>query len=85
MQKLLSLKNLAIYLTIEEKIKAGSFSESVELILKSNGKVIVAGVGKSANIANKIVATLNSTGQPSVFLHAGDFSFTWRFRDYSRK
>jgi len=51
---------------------SSSFSESVELILKSNGKVIVAGVGKSANIANKIVATLNSTGQPSVFLHAGD-------------
>ncbi len=34
--------------------------------------MIVAGVGKSANIANKIVATFNSTGQPSIFLHASD-------------
>ena len=55
-----------------ERRLSNSFSASVELILKSNGKVIVVGVGKSANIANKIVATLNSTGQPSVFLHAGD-------------
>jgi len=55
-----------------ERRLSDSFSTSVELILKSNGKVIVVGVGKSANIANKIVATLNSTGQPSVFLHAGD-------------
>ena len=55
-----------------ERRLSSSFSESIKLILKSNGKVIVAGVGKSANIANKIVATLNSTGQPSVFLHAGD-------------
>ena len=48
------------------------FAKSVELILSSKGRVIVAGVGKSANIASKIVATFNSTGQPAVFLHAGD-------------
>ncbi|MAR39556.1 MAG: D-arabinose 5-phosphate isomerase [Flavobacteriales bacterium] len=48
------------------------FPNAVELILSSEGRVIVAGVGKSANIANKIVATLNSTGQPAVFLHAAD-------------
>ena len=48
------------------------FAKAVELILSSNGRVIVAGVGKSANIASKIVATFNSTGQPAVFLHAGD-------------
>ena len=48
------------------------FAKAVELILSSNGRVIVAGVGKSANIASKIVATFNSTGQPAVFLHAAD-------------
>ena len=48
------------------------FAKAVELILSSNGRVIVAGIGKSANIASKIVATFNSTGQPAVFLHAAD-------------
>jgi len=48
------------------------FSDAVEIILSSEGRLIVAGVGKSANIANKMVATFNSTGQPSVFLHAAD-------------
>ena len=48
------------------------FAKAVQLILSSNGRVIVAGVGKSANIASKIVATFNSTGQPAVFLHAAD-------------
>ena len=49
-----------------------SFAEAVELILKSNGRVIITGIGKSAIIANKIVATLNSTGTPSIFMHAAD-------------
>ena len=49
-----------------------SFEDAVELILNSNGRLIVAGVGKSANIATKMVATFNSTGQPSVFMHAAD-------------
>jgi len=48
------------------------FVEAVQLIFSSKGRVIVAGVGKSANIANKMVATFNSTGQPAVFLHAAD-------------
>lgn len=48
------------------------FSKSVELILNSKGRVIITGIGKSAIIANKIVATLNSTGTPSVFMHAAD-------------
>jgi arabinose-5-phosphate isomerase len=42
------------------------------LILSTKGRLIVAGIGKSANIANKMVATFNSTGQPAVFLHAAD-------------
>ena len=49
-----------------------SFSDAVELIYNSNGRVIITGIGKSAIIANKIVATLNSTGTPSVFMHAAD-------------
>lgn len=49
-----------------------SFVEAIGLILNSKGRLIVAGIGKSANIANKLVATLNSTGQPAVFLHAAD-------------
>ena len=48
------------------------FSQAIQIILSSEGRLIVAGVGKSANIANKMVATFNSTGQPSVFLHASD-------------
>ncbi len=48
------------------------FAKAVELIYKSSGRVILTGIGKSANIANKIVATLNSTGTPSIFMHAAD-------------
>ena len=48
------------------------FAEAVRYIYKSNGRVIITGIGKSANIATKIVATLNSTGTPSIFMHAAD-------------
>lgn len=48
------------------------FAAAVETILKSKGRLIVTGIGKSANIATKIVATLNSTGTPAVFMHAAD-------------
>ncbi|MCF1191203.1 KpsF/GutQ family sugar-phosphate isomerase [Mangrovimonas sp. AS39] len=48
------------------------FAEAVQLIYNSKGRVIITGVGKSAIIATKIVATLNSTGTPSVFMHAAD-------------
>ena len=48
------------------------FADAVELIYQSKGRVIITGIGKSAIIANKIVATLNSTGTPSVFMHAAD-------------
>jgi len=49
-----------------------SFAEAVQLIYNSKGRIIITGIGKSAIIANKIVATLNSTGTPSVFMHAAD-------------
>lgn len=48
------------------------FEKAVEFILKSKGRVIVTGIGKSANIATKIVATMNSTGTPAIFMHAAD-------------
>ncbi|WBX74962.1 KpsF/GutQ family sugar-phosphate isomerase [Tenacibaculum ovolyticum] len=49
-----------------------SFVEAVNFIFNSKGRVIVTGIGKSANIANKMVATFNSTGTPAVFMHAAD-------------
>ncbi len=48
------------------------FVAAVKLIFGSRGRVVITGIGKSANIATKIVATLNSTGTPSVFMHAAD-------------
>ncbi len=48
------------------------FEKVVKLIYESKGRVIITGIGKSAIIAQKIVATLNSTGTPSVFMHAAD-------------
>ncbi|MBO6057827.1 MAG: KpsF/GutQ family sugar-phosphate isomerase [Bacteroidales bacterium] len=48
------------------------FEKVVDLIYHSKGNVIVSGIGKSANIAQKIVATLNSTGTTAVFMHAAD-------------
>jgi len=49
-----------------------NFEMAVNAILESQGRVIVTGIGKSANIATKIVATFNSTGTPAVFMHAAD-------------
>ncbi len=48
------------------------FANAVECIYNSKGRVIITGIGKSAIIANKIVATLNSTGTPAIFMHAAD-------------
>lgn len=49
-----------------------SFVEAIHLINNATGKLIVVGIGKSAHIGNKIVATLNSTGTPAQFLHAAE-------------
>ena len=48
------------------------FENAVKTIFKSKGRVIVTGIGKSANIGTKIVATFNSTGTPAIFMHAAD-------------
>ena len=49
-----------------------NFVKAVEIIYQSSGRLVVTGIGKSAIIAQKIVATLNSTGTPSLFLHASE-------------
>ncbi len=49
-----------------------SFTDISELIFNSRGRLVISGIGKSAIVASKIVATLNSTGTPSVFMHAAD-------------
>lgn len=49
-----------------------SFVRAVETIFSANGRVIVTGIGKSANIATKMVSTFNSTGTPAIFMHAAD-------------
>ena len=49
-----------------------NFENSVKYILNSKGRIVVTGIGKSANIATKIVATFNSTGTPAIFMHAAD-------------
>jgi arabinose-5-phosphate isomerase len=49
-----------------------NFEQAVEVLYQSRGRIIVTGIGKSANIAQKIVSTFNSTGSPAVFMHAAD-------------
>ncbi|WP_299180276.1 SIS domain-containing protein, partial [uncultured Chryseobacterium sp.] len=66
---------LEIEISELEKLKNridDSFAKAVEIIHSAKGKLIVVGIGKSAHIGNKIVATLNSTGTPSQFLHASE-------------
>jgi len=49
-----------------------NFVKSLELILHAKGRLVITGIGKSAIIAQKLVATFNSTGTPSIFMHAAD-------------
>jgi arabinose-5-phosphate isomerase len=49
-----------------------NFVKSIETILSTKGRIVISGIGKSAIIAQKIVATFNSTGTPSIFLHASE-------------
>jgi arabinose-5-phosphate isomerase len=48
------------------------FAYAVDALFRMKGRAVVTGIGKSANIAQKVVATLNSTGTPSIFMHAAD-------------
>jgi arabinose-5-phosphate isomerase len=60
-----AVKGLAAYID-------NSFEDIIQTIHQSKGRLIISGIGKSAIIAQKIVATLNSTGTPSLFMHAAD-------------
>jgi arabinose-5-phosphate isomerase len=60
-----AVENLTNYIDNE-------FEACVREILQSKGRVVITGIGKSAIIANKIVATMNSTGTPALFMHAAD-------------
>jgi arabinose-5-phosphate isomerase len=60
-----SIENLVNYLDED-------FAKSVTEIYNTKGRLVITGIGKSALIAQKIVATLNSTGTPSLFLHAAE-------------
>jgi len=65
LQEAESIKKLANYIDDD-------FDKIVKIIYESKGRLVITGIGKSANIAQKIVATLNSTGTPSIFMHAAD-------------
>src|SRR5947207_12367829 len=60
-----AIEGLQTYLT-------NDFAKAVELVYTCNGRLVVSGIGKSAIVAQKIVATLNSTGTPSLYMHAAD-------------
>ncbi len=80
MNLLKNIKNTAIKVLQNESLALNNlinfvdsdFENCVEDILNSTGRVVVTGIGKSAIVSNKIVATLNSTGTPSLFMHAAD-------------
>ncbi|AIM37726.1 SIS domain-containing protein [Sphingobacterium sp. SG20118] len=80
MKSNIDIKNIAIQ-AIQEEAKAvadlaqridDDFVNVVKHVINLQGRVIVTGIGKSAIIAQKIVATMNSTGTPSIFMHAAD-------------
>jgi arabinose-5-phosphate isomerase len=76
-QEILNIAKKALQIEADALIQLQSqlnsdFYEVVKLVLSSKGRVVITGIGKSAIIANKIVATLNSTGTPSLFMHAAD-------------
>lgn len=71
----LAKDSLSIEITELENLKNRldeNFLKAVEIINSTEGKLIVVGIGKSAHVGNKIVATLNSTGTPAQFLHASE-------------
>ena len=75
--QLISLAKTSLEIEISEleKLKNRideSFVNAVKIISSASGKLIIVGIGKSAHVGNKIVATLNSTGTPSQFLHASE-------------
>ena len=60
-----SISGLAVFIN-------NDFEKAVKLVAASKGRLVISGIGKSAIVAQKIVATMNSTGTPSLFMHAAD-------------
>ncbi|MDD8018469.1 MAG: KpsF/GutQ family sugar-phosphate isomerase [Bacteroidota bacterium] len=56
---------------LDSKIN-GEFQKAIDILFRCKGRVVITGMGKSGLIARKIVATMNSTGTPSIFLHPSD-------------
>lgn len=50
----------------------GDFAEAIEMLFYAKGRIVLTGVGKSAIVAQKVAATLNSTGSPALYMHAAD-------------
>jgi len=72
-EKAISVFDAEIQCLIDVKEQLNDqFAEAVSLIYHNPGRLVVTGVGKSAIIAQKIVATFNSTGSPSIYMHAAD-------------
>lgn len=69
---LLAIENEIVSIEGIRKSVNDDFIDVVKAVFTSGGRVIITGIGKSAIIATKIVATLNSTGTPSIFMHAAD-------------
>ncbi|MDR0438418.1 MAG: KpsF/GutQ family sugar-phosphate isomerase [Bacteroidales bacterium] len=67
-----TIRNEAQAIANLENFINSDFSDVVNCILNMKGRLIVSGIGKSANIGTKLVSTLNSTGTPAVFMHAAD-------------
>ncbi|WP_394907094.1 SIS domain-containing protein [uncultured Mesonia sp.] len=67
-----TIKNEAAAIAQLENFLTQDFPQAVNCIYHSKGRVVITGIGKSAIIAQKIVATLNSTGTPAIFMHAAD-------------
>ncbi|TXK70186.1 SIS domain-containing protein [Mesonia sp. HuA40] len=67
-----TIKNEAAAIAQLENFLTQDFPKAVNCIYHSKGRVVITGIGKSAIIAQKIVATLNSTGTPAIFMHAAD-------------
>ena len=71
-QRTIRLEAEALHALADSLDDTTDFQTCVETIHQSKGRLVITGIGKSAIVAQKIVATLNSTGQPALFLHAAD-------------
>lgn len=71
-RKTIRLEAEALLALADSLGRDSNFEHCIETIFRCAGRLVITGIGKSAIVAQKIVATLNSTGQPALFLHAAD-------------